>query len=59
VDSLKDRAAITGIGWTSFVHAFAHMAGRHMVEYGTTSRQMGLVAVAERRHALPKFRPLR
>jgi acetyl-CoA acetyltransferase len=38
-------------GWTSFVHAFANMARRHMIEYGTTSRQMGLVAVAERRHA--------
>ena len=38
-------------GWTSFVHAFTHMARRHMYEYGTTSEQLGAVAVTERRHA--------
>jgi len=45
-------------GWTSFVHAFAHMARRHMIEYGTTSRQMGLVAVAERKHASMNHRAM-
>jgi acetyl-CoA acetyltransferase len=32
-------------------HQFAMFARRHMIEYGTTSRQFGAVAVAMRRHA--------
>ena len=38
----------------SFVPAqfYAHMARRHMHEYGTTSRQFGAVAVAMRKHAI-------
>jgi len=38
-------------GWTSFVHTFTHMARRHMIEYGTTQKQLGVVAVTERKHA--------
>ena len=38
-------------GWTSFVHAFTHMARRHMIEYGTTQEHLGMVAVTERKHA--------
>ena len=33
------------------VHTFAMQAQRHMHEYGTTSRQLGAVAVASYRHA--------
>jgi len=38
-------------GWTSFVHAFTHCARRHMIEYGTTPQQLGMVAVTQRKHA--------
>ncbi len=34
------------------VQYYAHMAKRHMHEYGTTSRQFGAVAVAMRKHAI-------
>jgi acetyl-CoA acetyltransferase len=34
------------------VQYYAHMAKRHMHEYGTTSRQFGAVAVAMRKHAM-------
>lgn len=38
-------------GWTSFAHCFAIWATRHMAMYGTTSRQLGMVAVTARQHA--------
>ncbi len=38
-------------GMLTPVHKFAPFARRHMIEYGTTSRQFGEVAVAMRRHA--------
>jgi len=38
-------------GWTSFLHAFTPCVRRHMIEYGTTQRQLGMVAVTERKHA--------
>ena len=54
-----DRPPTTGeaqflipYGWTSFTHAFTATARRHMVEYGTTERQLGMVAVTERQHAI-------
>ncbi|MDY6842667.1 MAG: transporter [Thermodesulfobacteriota bacterium] len=42
------------IPFGSFVPAqwYAPMARRHMYEYGTTSRQLGAVAVAMRKHAI-------
>jgi acetyl-CoA acetyltransferase len=30
---------------------FAHMARRHMIDFGTTADQLGAIAVAQRRHA--------
>lgn len=33
-------------------HRFGMFARRHMLEYGTTSRQFGMVAVTQREHAL-------
>ncbi len=33
------------------VHRFALIARRHMIEHGSTSRQFGMVAVTQRRHA--------
>jgi acetyl-CoA acetyltransferase len=38
-------------GMLTPVHQFGQFARRHMVQYGTTSRQFGAVAVAMRRHA--------
>ena len=38
-------------GLVAPIHQFAMFARRHMIEYGTTSRQFGAVAVAMRRHA--------
>src|SRR5581483_8259816 len=54
------RALLEGGGQQSFqapwgmlapVHQFGQFASRHMIEYGTTSRQFGEVAVTLRRHA--------
>ena len=39
-------------GATVPMHFYALMAQRHMYEYGTTSRQLGAVAVTMREHAL-------
>src|SRR5262249_54224201 len=38
-------------GMLTPAHMFGQFARRHMVEFGTTSRQFGAVAVALRRHA--------
>ena len=38
-------------GMLTPAHMFGMFARRHMIEYGTTSRQFGAVAVAMRRHA--------
>ena len=38
-------------GMLTPAHMFGQFARRHMIEYGTTSRQFGAVAVALRRHA--------
>lgn len=38
-------------GWISYPQAMAMWCRRHMIEYGTTSRQLGAVAVACRKHA--------
>jgi acetyl-CoA acetyltransferase len=54
------KQAASAYGVHAFQHAwgmltpaqkFAHFARRHMIEFGTTSRQFGEVAVALRRHA--------
>jgi acetyl-CoA acetyltransferase len=38
-------------GMLAPIHQFGQFASRHMIEYGTTSRQFGEVAVTLRRHA--------
>ena len=38
-------------GWSSMADNFAMCCRRHMHEYGTTSRQLGAIAVACRKHA--------
>ena len=45
-------------GWTSFAHCFAVWATRHMAVYGTTSRQLGMVAVTARQHATTNERAM-
>jgi acetyl-CoA acetyltransferase len=39
-------------GYLSFAQYHAMFARRHMIEYGTTSEQLGAIAVACRKHAL-------
>lgn len=38
-------------GWVTFAQYLAMWCRRHMIEYGTTSRQLGAIAVACRKHA--------
>ncbi len=38
-------------GWTNFTHPCTLMARRHMIKYGTTNRQLGMVAVNQRKYA--------
>jgi acetyl-CoA acetyltransferase len=38
-------------GWSAMLDVFAMMCQRHMYEYGTTSSQLGAIAVAARKHA--------
>ena len=46
-------------GWWANIDAFAMACRRHMHEYGTTSRQLGAIAVADRKHASMNPRALR
>lgn len=46
----EDFEECFGLTWGMGPHALA--ARRHMYEYGTTSRQLGLIAVAQRRYAM-------
>jgi len=45
-------------GLLSFAQYHAMFAQRHMIEYGTTSKQLGAIAVACRKHALLNERAL-
>lgn len=38
-------------GWSAMIDTFAMACQRHMHEYGTTSEQLGAIAVAARKHA--------
>ena len=54
--TLWARAAGAGeflrpFGWSAMLDVFAMSCRRHMYEYGTTSRQLGAIAVAARKHA--------
>ena len=54
--TLWARAAGAGeflrpFGWSAMIDTFAMSCQRHMHEYGTTSRQLGAIAVAARKHA--------
>ncbi len=46
----EDFEECYGLTWGMGPHALA--AQRHMYEYGTTSRHLGMIAVAQRRHAM-------
>ena len=45
-------------GWISYPQAMAMWCRRHMIEYGTTSEQLGAVAVACRRNAVRNSRAM-
>lgn len=46
----EDFEECYGLTWGMGPHALA--AQRHMFEFGTTSRQLGMIAVAQRQHAI-------
>ncbi len=46
----EDFEECYGLTWGMGPHALA--ARRHMFEFGTTSRQLGMIAVAQRQHAI-------
>ena len=46
-------------GWSAMVDIFAMCCRRHMHEYGTTSRQLGAIVVAARKHASMNPRAIR
>lgn len=62
--TLWARAAGAGeflrpFGWSAMIDSFALTCQRHMHEYGTTSRQLGAIAVAARKHASMNPRAIR
>ncbi len=46
-------------GWWSMMDVYAMCARRHMHEFGTTSRQLGAIAVADRKHASMNTKAMR
>ncbi len=46
-------------GWSAMIDGFAMHCQRHMHEYGTTSRQLGAIAVAARKHAAANPKAIR
>jgi len=47
----SDSQFLIPYGWTSFLHSCAPWIHRHMVEYGTTERQLGALCVSQRHNA--------
>lgn len=46
-------------GWSAMIDGFAMHCQRHMHEYGTTSEQLGAIAVAARKHAAANPKAIR
>lgn len=51
VDSSGSREFQTPVGWTTYPQLIAMWARRHMEVFGTTSEQLGTVAIKARAHA--------
>lgn len=52
-------AFLRPFGWSAMIDNYAMVCQRHMYEYGTTSRQLGSIAVAGRKHASMNPRAIR